>query len=213
MRDVRQRCGFGCVFCGLAIYDYEHFDPTFANAKEHKAEGITLLCLRHHGHKNRGFLTAKQVAQANEKPFARQAGFAHEAFNTGPDSPSFLFGGNRFEGSSGIVLNGEYIIGGLPPEVPGGPTRLTANLCNKNGSEILRIKDNVWSVPAGNWDVDVEGTTISIRNQLGDIALVFRPEPPDLLVIERLTMFIKGLYVHADKDHFELGGGPPSKSK
>ncbi len=23
-REVRQRCGFGCVICGLPLYDYDH---------------------------------------------------------------------------------------------------------------------------------------------------------------------------------------------
>jgi 5-methylcytosine-specific restriction endonuclease McrA len=26
-REVRQRCGFGCVICGLPIYEYDHLVP------------------------------------------------------------------------------------------------------------------------------------------------------------------------------------------
>ena len=43
-REVRQRCGFGCVICGFGFYDYEHFDPDFADAKFHDPNGMTLLC-------------------------------------------------------------------------------------------------------------------------------------------------------------------------
>jgi hypothetical protein len=31
-REVRQRCGFGCVCCGSALYQYHHFDPLFREA-------------------------------------------------------------------------------------------------------------------------------------------------------------------------------------
>lgn len=45
-RIVRQRCGFGCVICGLSLYDYEHFAPYFKDAKSHDPDGITLLCMQ-----------------------------------------------------------------------------------------------------------------------------------------------------------------------
>lgn len=25
-REVRQRCGFGCVICGMPLYEYEHME-------------------------------------------------------------------------------------------------------------------------------------------------------------------------------------------
>lgn len=34
-REVRQACGFGCVFCGHALVEYEHVDPLFADARLH----------------------------------------------------------------------------------------------------------------------------------------------------------------------------------
>ena len=37
-RAVRRACGFGCVICGLGIVDYEHVDPTFADALVHDPE-------------------------------------------------------------------------------------------------------------------------------------------------------------------------------
>ena len=43
-RIVRQRCGFGCVVCGAAFYQYEHVDPAFADARVHDPEKICLLC-------------------------------------------------------------------------------------------------------------------------------------------------------------------------
>lgn len=53
---VRKRCGFGCVVCGSAVYDYEHFEPEFHDAKEHSASGIALLCPTDHARKRKGEL-------------------------------------------------------------------------------------------------------------------------------------------------------------
>ena len=44
-RQVRQRCGFGCIICGLPIYEYEHMEE-WAKVKRHRTEEITLLCPR-----------------------------------------------------------------------------------------------------------------------------------------------------------------------
>ena len=32
---IRQRCGFGCIFCGLGIIQYHHFMPEFKDAITH----------------------------------------------------------------------------------------------------------------------------------------------------------------------------------
>jgi len=49
-REVRQRCGFGCVICGVPIYDYEHMVP-HTEVQEHLANNVTLLCPTHHREK------------------------------------------------------------------------------------------------------------------------------------------------------------------
>jgi hypothetical protein len=46
-REVRQRCGFGCVICGKPLYDYDH-KLGFSKVRRHVAEQITLLCPTHH---------------------------------------------------------------------------------------------------------------------------------------------------------------------
>lgn len=28
-QEVRKKSGFGCIICGLGIYEYEHIDPEF----------------------------------------------------------------------------------------------------------------------------------------------------------------------------------------
>ena len=71
-RLVRQRCGFGCVICGNAIIQYEHFNPEFENATKHDSNGITLLCGYCHDLKTRGFLSVDSVIAANKNPYCLQ---------------------------------------------------------------------------------------------------------------------------------------------
>jgi len=46
-REVRQRCGFGFVICGIPIYHYDHIID-HAEVHEHTADKLTLLCPTHH---------------------------------------------------------------------------------------------------------------------------------------------------------------------
>ena len=59
-REVRQRCGSGCVICGLPFYEYDHMLGC-ENVKSHVADEITLLCRLHHGGKTSGLLPAAAV--------------------------------------------------------------------------------------------------------------------------------------------------------
>jgi 5-methylcytosine-specific restriction endonuclease McrA len=54
-REVRQRCGFGCVVCGLGIVQYEHVEPEFSDAVKHEADKIVLLCPQCHSKVTTGF--------------------------------------------------------------------------------------------------------------------------------------------------------------
>ena len=68
MREVRQRCGFGCVICGRPIYEYDHI-LGWAKVKRHVASEITLLCDNHHREKTAGFLPNERVIEADKAPF------------------------------------------------------------------------------------------------------------------------------------------------
>jgi hypothetical protein len=69
-RDIRQRCAFGCVVCGLPIYEYEHMTD-YAKVLRHEAHNITLLCDRHHGHKTKKLLSEEQVRAHDADPYNR----------------------------------------------------------------------------------------------------------------------------------------------
>ena len=77
--EVRRRSGFGCVFCGLFICDYEHIEPEFNDAHSHDADCICLICPNHHRKVSNGLISKQDVFAAYANPRALQDGFAQES--------------------------------------------------------------------------------------------------------------------------------------
>jgi 5-methylcytosine-specific restriction endonuclease McrA len=67
-REVRQRCGFGCVICGSPIYEYEHM-VEWCKTHHHRADELTLLCSQHHAEKTKRLLPEEKVKAANNNPY------------------------------------------------------------------------------------------------------------------------------------------------
>lgn len=203
-REVRQRCGFGCVICGLSLYDYEHFDPDFKDAKEHNPNGITLLCMQCNQKRNRKVLSVETVAEANQSPKCLQQGYANEAFDFGSKPIEVVFAGVTFTNCDHLIMvSGIPVLSINSPEHEHEPFRLSGRFCDDAGEATLKIEDNVWSVGADYWDVECEGPRITIRKGLGDIVLQVKSEPPEKLIVERLNMEFEGVYLRGSKDDLE----------
>src|ERR1022692_5207625 len=118
-RTVRQRCGFGCVLCGIPLYEYDHL-LGWANVHRHVAEEITLLCDRHHRERTNGLLPDADVAAANADPFNLRAGVtpAYDLHYSGTECVVAL-GDNTFtvkdQGRDTVLV--PVIIDGLAPIV------------------------------------------------------------------------------------------------
>ncbi len=209
-REIRQRCGFGCVVCGLAFYDYEHFDPDFADATEHNPAGMTLLCTQCNQKRARGRLSAQTVAAANADPKCLQQGFSNDWFDFSSEPIEVVFAGVSFYDCRYlIVVNGCPLLQVAPPIEPGQPVRLSGLFADANGKVTLRIRDNDFSVDSENWDVENVGPRITIRLGQGDISLVLRTDPPKRLIVERLEMQFQGVYFRGNMDvlEFSIDGG------
>jgi hypothetical protein len=106
-RLVRQKSGFGCVVCGLPIFDYEHIEE-FAAVQTHNAANMVLLCPNHHAEKTRGRLSKEAIRRAADNPLnlrnERTAG--HVFLQTG-DIAHFEVAGTKFEYSFAGV-NGRF---------------------------------------------------------------------------------------------------------
>ena len=170
-QQVRVRSGFGCVLCREIPCDYDHFEPEFKDLKTpHSAEGIALLCARHHAEKTRGFLRAEKVkaayliGQANGwPPIQFLGGFQ-------PELPiSVAIANKKFTGRSSIIIHGFNIL-----DVRYDPTAksflLNLTVIEKN-QVIVQIVDNVLiSAPQKLVDFKNTSTTFSI----------FTSRPPDV---------------------------------
>ncbi|MBW9244239.1 hypothetical protein [Pseudomonas paracarnis] len=204
-REIRRRCGFGCVICGLAYYDYEHFNPDFKDAKEHDPNGMTLLCMQCNQKRARGSLSAYTVARANEKPRCKEDGFASELFDFWPDPIDVKFAGVSFVNCRVLIrICGIDVLSVRPPEEPGSPVLLSGLFSDSIGAPTLKIVDNVWSAGDENWDVETVGPVITIRRGLGDIALRIRVSPPKSLTIEKIDMQFEGYYLKGDEKYLSL---------
>ncbi|GEB70457.1 hypothetical protein PC2016_3130 [Pseudoalteromonas carrageenovora] len=188
-REIRQRCGFGCVNCGNAVYQYEHVDPTFAEATEHNPDHIVLLCGGCHDRVTRKLLSKETIKIRSDSPVCKQKGFSFGPFDLGMVEPKITIGTLNCKGVESLIrINGDNVLSIKPPESEGAPFRINAYLADRDGREVLKIVDNEWITTTNNWDVEVVGTRITIRKALGDIVLSLRSEPPHNLVIERLEM-------------------------
>lgn len=195
-REVRQRCGFGCVNCGNAVYQYEHLDPTFAEAKEHNPEHIVLLCGGCHDRVSRKLLSKETIKVRSKNPICKQKGFSFGPFDLGLVEPTVKIGTLTCKKVESLIqIDGESIFSIKKPECEGAPFRINAYLADRDGAEILKITDNEWVTSTSNWDVEVVGPKITIRKDLGDITLILRTEAPHSLIVERLEMVHRGVKI------------------
>ena len=208
-REVRQRDGFGCVVCGNAIFDYEHFEPEFVGAVEHKANGIILLCDRCHRRKGH-FLSKQTIAAAAANPKCRQQGFSSEVFDIGAEHPEITIGSLTFTDVEVLLrINGESILSIKKPEEAHAPFRLNALLKDISGNVVLEIMDNEWRTPTSNWDTEVVGSRIIVRSAIRSISLVVRSEPPSRIVIERINLIHRNFVIEGREGRSTtiIGGG------
>lgn len=199
-REIRKRCGFGCITCGCAIYQYEHVDPVFSEAKEHDSSKMALLCGSCHQKVTSGMWSKDRVKKALENPKCLQTGFSFDTFDLGSEHPTIVLGNSEISNTSTILeIHGEPLIKIEPPEENEGPFRLSALFYDRSGKEIFRIAQNEWQGPITNWDIEIKGRTITVRDAPREIILVIHAEPPNKLVVEELSMFYKGARITASK--------------
>ncbi|WP_186251663.1 hypothetical protein [Burkholderia gladioli] len=204
-RVVRKRCGFGCVICGLAYYDFEHFDPDFSEAREHNPDGMTLLCSQCNQKRARGRLSVETVARANANPKCLEQGYSNEVFDFHSDPIEIRVGGAIFYNCWDlIVINNRPILSIRPPVGAGAPMRLSGVFCGANQKVSLKINSNEFELNSDNWDVDCTGGKITIESDESGVSLVVRMLPPAGLVIEKIEMNFQGVFLSGDADDLRV---------
>jgi hypothetical protein len=193
-REVRQRCGFGCVNCTASIYEYDHFDPEFADAKEHHANGITLLCPTCHALKTKGILSKQTLIDLNASPASKTLGHSKIQLPYFKGIPTVQFGGGVLIQNSLIPFQiyDQPIIILRPPEKGSTVTRISALIRGATGEEVLRITDNEWRTEKGAWDFEWVGQRMTVRDSSKAKALQITIAPPDYISIDSLVTDFAG---------------------
>jgi hypothetical protein len=205
---IRQECGFGCVVCGCAVCDYERIDPEFKDAREHDPSKMALLCGGCHTQVTRKRWSKQKIKDARLDPICKRKGYSYDAFDIGTGPFTVVLGGCHFVDPETVLrMLGENQLAIHPPEEAGGPLRLSATFYNAQGKLMSRIVNNEWQGQIENWDIEIEGRKTTIRREPRDLALVMVTVPPNILHIERLDMYYKGVRLYADMRGVRIG--PP----
>lgn len=199
-REVRQRCGFGCAICGLAIIQYEHIDPEFSEAQEHDPNKITALCGACHDKVTRGVWSKEKVIRHNEKPKCVEDGFASDFFDTGQELPIVVFGDTEWKDTPTIIeALGETVLG-LTRNDASGMVEISGIFHNDEDQEIFRIDNNEWKGSTDNFDIDVAGNVFTVRKEKRKVALKIRVEPPNAFIVEEIDMLFRGARISGVRD-------------
>ncbi len=170
MREVRQRCGFGCVFCGMPLYQYDHMID-YSIVKEHKADNLTLLCNMHHQEKTNGLLTVNQVMFADRQPF--------NVINKASSPYLLNFQGADFSAVIGDVMmklnnvnaNRDFLIPFyvnnkklISFEIIEGKLFFNLLLIDEKGNILMEIIENEMIYSSEIWDIEFIARRLKIRS-------------------------------------------------
>ncbi|WP_010253977.1 hypothetical protein [Myroides injenensis] len=205
-REVRQRCGFGCVICGFPIYEYEHM-LEWAEVKRHIASEITLLCDRHHREKTSGLLPKEIVINANDMPY--------NIINKVSSPYNLCFYGNQAEiviGNISFVAEdkgyGTEIVPLLIDSTPIIGIILADNhfllnlvIFDEYNKLILHIRNNELKYKVDVWDINLVARTLTIRQALRNILIEIEFITPNKVFIKRGRFLCNGVeFIISEKE-------------
>lgn len=196
-REVRQRCGFGCVVCGVVLFEYEHM-LGWANVRRHVAEEITLLCDKHHRERTSGLLSIEAVQKANANPYNLRAGVSppYDMHYTGTVCEAEV-GTNKFSfehreraftvpvGVDGVPL--------LAFTLEDGHLFLNLNLFDEFNNLVMQITNNQLIYSASLWDIQLVGRNLVIRDAPRKILVDITFYVPNRILISRGRFLCNGV--------------------
>jgi hypothetical protein len=194
-RAVRKRCGFTCVCCEAGIFQYHHFRPSFAEAKGHDPDGITLLCGTHHQAITGGLWSDDEIARRDAQ---RRGTPVTGNVMLDVREPIVVALGSIVMLGHGplLTVDGEPLL-----TVSSDPTRgmiLSGRLYDQVGQLAVSIERNTLVTRSETWDVELVGPLITIRSGPNQITAVIRLHPPHSVHVERLDFAYKGWRFYVD---------------
>lgn len=199
-REVRQRCGFGCVVCGIPLYEYEYDHMIeWSDVHRHVAEEITLLCNLHHGEKTRGLLPKDAVVEANKKPYNKRSGIStNYLLHYSGANVYITIGGSRFEYEN-LVEGSVFVpllVDGIPMiafKLEQGKLFLNFIAFNEFNKPIIQIRDNELVHDTQQWDIEWVAQNLTIKQSKGEILLQLVFRPPNGISISKGRILRNGL--------------------
>lgn len=212
-REVRRRCGFGCVICGLPLYEYEHMEE-WAIVRRHQADELTLLCDRHHKEKTNRLLSIEDVKAANERPFNLIYGASspYKLHYRGSNT-KIEIGGNLFFYDERHPANFLYAISIdcfpiIGFNIVDGNLLLNLNLFDELDRPVLSIIDNELVYQTDIWDIQFIANRLTICQGLGKIFVEMIFEPSKAIIINRARLFKNGIEISVKPEYISVPGGP-----
>jgi hypothetical protein len=210
-RAVRKRCGFGCIFCGLPIYEYDHMRG-YSYQTADVPEEITLLCPTHHAAKTRKLIALDTVVQANEEPYnIRTCVSSPYGLHYQGGTCEIRIADNQFAGVgaavTALLTRDEKVIEFEFSD--DGQLFLNANIHNRSGEQVLLIEENEMVYSATQWDIEYAGQVLTVRQAHGDILFELRFQPPSRIDLTRANLAYDEVIVTVDGNGFHVRGPGP----
>jgi trigger factor len=208
-RAVRQRCAFGCVICGLPLYEYDHLIP-YSEVEQHHPGNIVLLCDRHHAEKTKGLLPIQAITAASRAPANAVAGeSAPYSLHYSDQACEARIGSNVYvwpvlrEG----MMTAPLIVDDTPVvmfRMEDGHLLLTVQLFDEDTEMLVQILDNELVYSVEPWDVEFQGLELTVRAQARKIFVRMRFEPPSRVDISRGHIWRNGVEMEIWPDKFVI---------
>lgn len=202
-KDVRRRSKFGCVVCRSGIYQYEHIDPEFKDAKKHDPNKICCLCGSCHDKVTRG-QWSKETINANYHEIQRSENVQRptDFFDFRSSNTKLKFGNLIMNCSPKIVFKCyDSIIFSIEPGSKIETGKISAIFSDEFGKKVFEIKHNEWIGPTSLYDLEIVKNIFKLRLPSGKIALQLRLNPPSEVIIEKLDMRYRDIHLLiSDKD-------------
>ncbi|TMO06126.1 hypothetical protein CWB60_11115 [Pseudoalteromonas sp. S327] len=217
--SIRRDAGYGCVFCGCVLVEYEHIEPEFHNALKHTPEKMTILCPMCHDKVTKKIISKQKVWEAKSNPKGLEQGYVNDTLFPNTDTLDFLLGNMRYQNMGiAITLHGKPLFWFEEPEDKGDPCTICCIFYGLDGSPIAYINRNEYIALVGSLDVVSVGTKLKISDKRNGCILDISRIGGEPLHVESLytqlhdiKLIIKGadspvLFGNIDVPEDKLGG-------
>jgi hypothetical protein len=213
-RAVRQRCGFGCVICGMPLYDYHH-KLEWANVRRHVSEEITLLCTQHHREATNGLLPTAVIERADQNPFNRGQGATSPLalWFDAQVPPVISLPGITFtcvtDKRRPTWMWPLYIDGAKPFgfTLEEGGLLLNVHVCDSRNRPVVMVQDSVLRLASDLWDIRFVGQTLTIQEQAQSFLLEMEFHPPNQVNVNRYHGHALGGVIDIQGGLINISGG------